>query len=256
MNRAWSADSDPSMVSERKPPPPASRWVLWLGLAVVLAAAAVLSFAALRDLALVVRIHPELAWLLPIAIDAGAAVSCAVWLSGNVPPDASKFARSMTWGLLLLTIAGNAGSLGMAANNITAPWWTSVLVGAVPPLIVGGVVHLSVLVGRADRTESTNRTDSRAELPDRTAPAAPAEPAEPPDVPELPEIPDLPDEEPEVPDIAARTDGELLDDLRALADQTGRRPGRNVVARELGVGATRATRLLDEFDRTGPRRTA
>ncbi len=83
---------DPTVVAEPVPTgstSPGAGWVTWLGLAVVLTAAAVLSFAALRDLAVAVRIHRELAWLLPIAVDAGAAVSCAAWLSrapARMPP--------------------------------------------------------------------------------------------------------------------------------------------------------------------------
>ena len=74
--------------------------VTWAGLVVVLAAAAVLSFAALRELAVAVRIPELLAPLLPIAVDAGAAVSCATWLSRRVDRDTTRFACGMTWALL------------------------------------------------------------------------------------------------------------------------------------------------------------
>lgn len=122
------------------------------GLAVVLSAAAVLSFAALRDLAIAVRIHEQLAFLLPIAVDAGAAVSCTVWLAPATRPDARRFACWLTWSLLGATVIGNASQLGMHANGIVPPWWVAVAVGAVPPAVVGGVVHLLVLVGRRDTT--------------------------------------------------------------------------------------------------------
>ncbi|MBP2370679.1 DUF2637 domain-containing protein [Pseudonocardia parietis] len=124
-------------------------WATWAGMAVVLVAAAVLSFDALRGLALAVRIPGHFAWLLPIAVDAGAAVSCAVWLSPRVARDAARFAAGMTWVLLASTVAGNAGQLAMHAHSVVPPWWVAVLVGAVPPAIVGGTVHLAVLVGRA-----------------------------------------------------------------------------------------------------------
>jgi hypothetical protein len=119
------------------------------GLVVVLAAAAVLSFAALRDLAIAVRVHEQLAFLLPIAVDAGAAVSCTVWLSPTVQRDARQFACWLTWLLLGATVIGNAAQQGMHAHGITPPWQVAVLVGAIPPAIVGGVVHLLVLVNRA-----------------------------------------------------------------------------------------------------------
>ena len=58
------------------------RRVLFLLLAVVAAAAAVLSFSALRDLALLCGFAAELAWLLPVVVDAGAAAGSLVWLGG------------------------------------------------------------------------------------------------------------------------------------------------------------------------------
>lgn len=127
-------------------------WVTWVGLGVVLAAAAVLSFHALFDLGIAVGIPAHLAWLLPIAVDAGAAVSCATWLSRRAPADATRWARGQTWALLTLTVAGNAAGLGMHAAGIVPPWWVAVLVGAIPPAVVGGCVHLAVLVGRAEPT--------------------------------------------------------------------------------------------------------
>ncbi len=128
--------------------PPRLPRIVWGGLAVVLAAAAVLSFDALRGLALAVGISANLAWLLPVAVDAGAAVSCAVWLGRRATADASAFAGRMTWALLAVTVLGNAAQLGMAAHHIAPPWWVAVLVGAIPPAVVGSTVHLVVLLVR------------------------------------------------------------------------------------------------------------
>lgn len=123
------------------------------GLAVVLAAAAVLSFDALRGLALAVSIPARLAWLLPVAVDAGAAVSCATWLGRGVPREAARYAAGMTWALLGVTVLGNAGQLGMHAHGITPPWWVAVAVGTIPPAVVGATVHLLVLVTRGDHDQ-------------------------------------------------------------------------------------------------------
>lgn len=145
-----------------------SRWLSMVGLAVVLAAAAVLSFAALRDLAIAVRINAQLAFLLPVAVDAGAAVSCAVWLSPTGRRDARRFACWLTWALLTLTVAANAAATGWHALEVTPPWWAAVIVGAIPPAVVGGVVHLLVLVGRADvpaHTEPVVEDKPTEELP-------------------------------------------------------------------------------------------
>lgn len=205
----------------RTPPPPTG-WVIRIGLAVVLSAAAVLSFAALRDLALAVRIHAELAWLLPIAVDAGAAVSCSAWLTPRSPRDAARFARALTFGLLVLTVAGNAGAQGMAAAGLVPPWWVAVLVGAIPPAVVGGVVHLAVLVTRG-----------RAAAGD-TAPAeVPAEPLPLPPRDEVTPAPPAlaPAAETSVPDRAAEL----------IAEGAGRRR----LARELSISEHAARALLD-----------
>lgn len=142
-----------------------SRWLSMVGLAVVLIAAAVLSFAALRDLAIAVRINAQLAFLLPVAVDAGAAVSCAVWLSPTGRRDARRFACWLTWALLTLTVAANAAATGWHALEVTPPWWAAVIVGAIPPAVVGGVVHLLVLVGRAEVTEPAVEDEPVEELP-------------------------------------------------------------------------------------------
>ncbi len=128
---------------------PRPGWATWAGLAVVLAAAAVLSFSALRELAVAVQVPVNLAFLLPLAIDGGVAVSCRAWLSRRVNQDAEVFARRLTVALLMLTVALNAAQQGMAAHGVIPPWWVAVLVGAVPPAVVGGVVHLMVLAGRS-----------------------------------------------------------------------------------------------------------
>lgn len=127
---------------------PTRPWIVWAGLTVVLAAAAVLSFDALRSLALAVSIPETFAWLLPIAVDAGAAVSCAAWLGGQTAPKAARYAGWMTWSLLVVTVAGNAGQLGMHAHKVNPPWWVAVLVGTIPPAVVGATVHLLVLMSR------------------------------------------------------------------------------------------------------------
>lgn len=197
----------------------------WVGLAVVLIAAAVLSFDALRGLALAVRIPGHFAWLLPIAIDAGAAVSCAVWLSPRTPADASRFARAMTWTLLAATVAGNATQLGLHANGVTPPWWIAVVVGAVPPAIVGGTVHLAVLVGR------------------NAHPVTPAAAAEPPTANTAPAdaVSELPDT-----DTATSETGDEDDHLAAVRRLIADGAGRGTVARELNVTHAQARGLIEK----------
>jgi len=130
-------------------------FITWMGLAVVFAAAAVLSFSALAELSGMVGMSRRLVWLFPVCTDAGVAVSTAVWLSGRHNPDAERFARRLTWALLALTVAGNATHQGLAAAGMVPPWWVAVLVGAIPPGVVGAVVHVAVLVGRGTDNSQT-----------------------------------------------------------------------------------------------------
>lgn len=127
-----------------------SRVVLFGLLLVVAAAAAVLSFAALRDLALLCGFSPGLAWLLPVVVDAGAAAGSLVWLGAQGAASARRFARVLALGLLTLSVGANALGHGLAAYHLAPQWWVVVAVSAIAPAVLGAVVHLAVLVGRAD----------------------------------------------------------------------------------------------------------
>lgn len=127
-----------------------ARVTLYALLVVVAAAAAVLSFAALRDLALVCGFAPSLAWLLPVVVDAGAAAGSLVWLGGRVGEAARRFARALALGLLVLSVAANALGHGLAAFALAPAWWVVVIVSAIAPAVLGAVVHLAVLVGRVE----------------------------------------------------------------------------------------------------------
>lgn len=125
-----------------------ARTALYGLLTVVAAAAAVLSFDALRALALLCGFGPRLAWLLPVVVDAGAAAGSLVWLGGHVATPARRFARVLALVLLASSVAANALGHGLAAYAARPAWWVVVAVSAVPPAVLGAVVHLAVLVGR------------------------------------------------------------------------------------------------------------
>ncbi len=126
-----------------------TRAAMWVLLAVVACAAAVLSFASLRDLALLCGFAPGLAWLLPVVIDAGAAAGCLTWLgSGTEYIYSRRFARTLTAVLLASSVAGNAVVHGLGAYGMAPPWWLVVAVSAVAPAVLGAVVHLAVLVAQ------------------------------------------------------------------------------------------------------------
>jgi hypothetical protein len=142
-----------------------TRVAMWMLLAVVASSAAVLSFSALRDLAALCGFSTGLAWLLPIVVDAGAAVGCLIWLGEQ--DGGRRFARSLTWLLLASSVAGNAVVHGLTAYGLRPDWWLVVLVSAVAPAVLGAVVHLAVLVGRpgASVIHAGPSDDFAAEVP-------------------------------------------------------------------------------------------
>src|SRR4051794_23238330 len=124
---------------------------LYLLVAVVAGAAGMLSFAALRDLALLCGFGRGLAWLLPVVIDAGAAAGSLVWLGPATGTEARVFARRLALGLLGLSVAANALGHGLAAYGLLPPWWVVVALSGIAPAVLGAMVHLAVLVGHVER---------------------------------------------------------------------------------------------------------
>ena len=141
-----------------------ARVVLYGLLMVVAGSAAVLSFAALRDLALLCGFSRSLGWLLPVVVDAGAAAGSLVWLGGRDAGSARRFARALALGLLTLSVAANALGHGLAAYRLAPPWWVVVVVSAVAPAVLGAVVHLAVLVGRPEPETEPAEVDDEDRL--------------------------------------------------------------------------------------------
>jgi len=138
-----------------------ARVVLFGLLLVVASAAAVLSFAALRDLAQLCGFARNLAWLLPVVVDAGAAAGSLVWLGARAALSAQRFARALALVLLSLSVVANALGHGLEAYRLAPPWWVVVAVSAIAPAVLGAVVHLAVLVGRPlPQAEVAERSDS------------------------------------------------------------------------------------------------
>jgi hypothetical protein len=126
------------------------RATLYVLLTIVAGAAAMLSFAALRDLALRCGFEHVLAWLLPVVVDAGAAAGSLVWLRDGAAHRARRFARRLALGLLALSVAANALGHGLAAYVLLPPWWVVVILSGIAPAVLGAMVHLAVLVGHDD----------------------------------------------------------------------------------------------------------
>lgn len=72
------------------------------------------------------------------------------WLGGAVGEAARRFARTLALALLGLSVAANALGHGLEAFRLAPAWWVVVIVSAVAPAVLGAVVHLAVLVGRAE----------------------------------------------------------------------------------------------------------
>jgi hypothetical protein len=129
------------------------RVVVWALLAIVGAAAAVLSFDTLEALARTCGFPDRLSFLLPITIDAGAAVGTIVWRAGWAPEVARTFAQRLTWALLLLSVGGNAVQHYLSASDLATDWRLVVAVSAIAPAVFGSVVHLAVQIGHTREIE-------------------------------------------------------------------------------------------------------
>jgi hypothetical protein len=78
-----------------------------------------------------------------------------VWLSRRHNPDAERFRPPTHLGSARLDRRRERNSPGLGGSGHGPPWWVAVLVGAIPPGVVGAVVHVEVLVGRGpDSSES------------------------------------------------------------------------------------------------------
>lgn len=115
-------------------------------LAVIGAAALVVSARYLALLAQILGWETWTSWLLPVAVDLLAAYAVRCWLSGDAEVDVRRFARKVAIAALAVSILGNA-----AAHILIA--WPGLLgdvarialtvgVGAVPPIALFVAVHL------------------------------------------------------------------------------------------------------------------
>lgn len=191
-------------------------WWVAAGMAVSSASAAVSSFDGLRSLALLAGWSIYMAPLLPLTIDAYAMSATRVWLADSTASNrARRFARRNAVGAILASLLGNAVYHTIAAGLVEMSWLVVVVVGGVPPVVLGLVSHLAVLRRQSD-------------------------PAVLPSVPSTAAIP--------VGGTRYATDDELLvaartADVRHRAEH-GKPISRDTLRRELRIGAGRATKAL------------
>jgi hypothetical protein len=109
------------------------------------------SFSGLRSLALVAGWSAAMAPLLPLTIDAYAMSATRVWLAdATASARARRFARNNAVGAILASLLGNATYHAIAAGLVRTSWAVVVVVGAVPPVVLGLVSHLAVLRKQSD----------------------------------------------------------------------------------------------------------
>lgn len=203
---------------------PRDWWVVF-GMAVTACAAAVSSFSGLRSLAAATGWPEALAPLLPFTIDAYAMTATRVWVSKVTgSATARRFARWNAIGAIGLSLIGNAAWHLMAAHVLAVTWPIVVLVGAVPPAVLGLLSHLAVLRGQDEE--------------DEPAPVSTE--------------PDQPQDE-DGQDDAADSSDQLLEAARtaeaAYRAERGKPITRDELRRTLRVSTERATVLLQRIKR-------
>ncbi|HEY9354635.1 MAG TPA: DUF2637 domain-containing protein [Nocardioides sp.] len=215
------------MTSQRK--------ALYLLLLAVAGSAAVLSFSALRDLALTCGFNSALAPLLPVVIDAGAAAGSIVWLGRWAEDGARGYGRTLALVLLGGSVAGNALGHGLAAYGQRPAWWVVVGVSAIAPTVLGALIHLAVLVNRAEPAEEPAAAVELRAVEDES---------------------DLPDRRGHVNTADLKA---VLDDLRSVSAARGRRYVRDEIREMYGIRSDRAMtvrRMLGWADGSAPVATA
>lgn len=232
--------------------------LVFAGLTVVTLAAAIGSFGALRGTALMAGWSRDMSPLLPVTVDATAAVASRVWLSPDTPNDkARRFARAVTLGAIAVSLLGNGVYHLAEAGYVRPGVWLVIAAGGISPLALAVVAHLAVLRGALPAPAGVPAPDAPARV---TAPAVPAAPQ--PAIPAAQRVP-APAEEravaPTKPRTRTRTtpaaDEPSWDALVTAAREvdararqaTGRPAGVGKLRSELRVGQTRAQQLRDHL---------
>lgn len=239
MSRVWGPPSAPAPPQDHAVP----RWVVVVTVAavsVVAAVAAVASYVHMHELA--ERSGEQWrAHLIPLSVDGLLVAASMVML---VRRRAGLRAGLLPWtGLVLGLVASLAANLAVAR-----PDPVSLIVSGWPPLALAVAFELLILVTRDQTGPGQTGETTGSGTADQADPVTADQAG--------PGAETTSDQADRTGGPADRTDADLLADLRALADRTGRRPSGRAVRAELKVGPERANRLLAEFDQTGPRRTA
>ena len=155
---------------------------LWPGvlLAVLLALLAfVLSFDALRVVALACGIRAGLAWMFPLIVDGSTlAFTWAAWAfrTRGMP---TGYPWMMLVVFSLISLAGNALHAGpVQVGRMLLPQWAASLIMTVPPVALLATTHMIVMA--ASHSRALDAADDADDADDADAPSALADVADPP----------------------------------------------------------------------------
>lgn len=171
-----------------------ARWSAVVIIIAVGAAAFRLSFATLKDLAVLAHIPASDAWLFPLIVDGTILLATFGVLVLANAPERRFFVTVLVIGSVV-SVAGN--SLHAVAAGRELPWWASALVAAIAPISLLADTHGLALLIRAAQRDSAPEP-ARVPVVEPAPEQAPAEPEpepEPVPVPE-PEPDPLPVPEP------------------------------------------------------------
>ncbi|WP_280240665.1 DUF2637 domain-containing protein [Nocardia abscessus] len=169
-----------------------ARWSAVVIIIAVGAAAFRLSFATLKDLAVLAHIPASDAWLFPLIVDGTILLATFGVLVLANAPERRFFVTVLVIGSVV-SVAGN--SLHAVAAGRELPWWASALVAAIAPISLLADTHGLALLIRAAQRDSASEPAPAVEPAAEQVPAEPEREPEPMSVPE-PEPESLPVPEP------------------------------------------------------------
>ena len=148
----------------RRTIPPGIAYAL---LAVVGATGLAVSAFYLWHLALQVHMPKELAWSLPVTLDAGAAGATIVWVGGSAGR-AREWARAIALCALAATLVGNALSHVIEAKLVEVTPVLVIAIGVVYPAMFAALAHLTLMLTAERSAEAAESlTEVEASVMDR-----------------------------------------------------------------------------------------
>ncbi|MFD8034679.1 DUF2637 domain-containing protein [Streptomyces sp. NPDC059717] len=231
------------------PEVPRRDWLLYAGMGAVGLAAAASSYAALQDLAVRTGWWPWLSWLLPLTTDAYAMTAVRVWLGHSTRNRRARaWAKANAIGAIVLSVAGNAVDHAIASHVIAVSWPLIVAVSAIPPVVLGLLVHMAHLrtLPPADPAPSTPaiQPGQQTPPPPTAAPPSPVPPAPPAEPKQRQPRRTVTGTRKRQALPPGPTDEELIAAARERA-AAGQEPSATWLIKTYGIGTRRAGRIRD-----------